>query len=98
MSIPPWCFGGGQMMSEEQIRRKVIDVLAGEFELDEENLTAEATLYDDLGLDSLDAVDMVVALEKAFGMKMNNEEEVRAVRTVGDLIALIVRLGSRQQN
>ena len=48
------------------IEEKVKNVLVDEFELDEAELSPDATLYDDLGLDSLDSVDLVVALEKTF--------------------------------
>lgn len=82
--------------SNETISCKVAEVLAEEFELAPDLLTADATLYDDLGLDSLDAVDMVVALEKAFGMKMTNEEAIRSVRTVGDLTAIVIKIRDQQ--
>ncbi|MEA1992494.1 MAG: acyl carrier protein [Thermodesulfobacteriota bacterium] len=84
------------MISEEQVRRGVTQIMAEEFELEPELLQPDATLYEDLGLDSLDAVDMVVALEKAFGMKMTDEEAVRAVRTLGDLFELVGRLSNQQ--
>ncbi|OGR07011.1 MAG: acyl carrier protein [Deltaproteobacteria bacterium RIFOXYD12_FULL_50_9] len=84
------------MSSNETISRKVTEVLAEEFELAPDLLTADATLYDDLGLDSLDAVDMVVALEKAFGMKMTNEDAIRGVRTVGDLTAVVIKIRDQQ--
>jgi len=77
------------MTTDELIRRQVIEVVSEEFELDPERLTPGATLYDDLGLDSLDAVDLVVALEKAFAIKLANEEAVRSVRTVDDLVRLV---------
>lgn len=77
------------MTANEQIRQQVIEVVAEEFELDPAKLTPEATLYDELGLDSLDAVDLVVALEKAFSIKLANEEAVRSVRTMGDLFQLV---------
>lgn len=77
------------MTANEQIRQQVIEVVAEEFELDPARLTPEATLYDDLGLDSLDAVDLVVALEKAFSIKLSNEEAVRSVRTMADLFQLV---------
>ena len=80
------------MMSEDQIRQKIIETVAEEFELDPGQLLPDATLYDDLGLDSLDAVDLVVAMEKAFGVKLANEEEVKTVRTVNDLFELIISL------
>ncbi|MBU0480813.1 MAG: DUF1493 family protein [Proteobacteria bacterium] len=80
------------MNQDDSIRRQVIEVIAEEFELDPAQLTPEATLYDDLGLDSLDAVDLVVALEKSFGVKLANEEAIKSVRTMGDLFTLISSL------
>jgi len=84
------------MMSDQEIRRRVAQIMAEEFELEPESLQPDASLYEDLGLDSLDAVDMVVAMEKAFGMKMADEEAVRAVRTLGDLFDLVCRLKNQQ--
>jgi len=81
------------MTVDERIRQQVIEVLTEEFELDPARLTPEATLYDDLGLDSLDAVDLVVALEKAFSFKLTDEAAVRAVRTVDDLLRLVEQTG-----
>jgi acyl carrier protein len=80
------------MMTDDQIRQKIVDTVAEEFELEQDQLTPEATLYDDLGLDSLDAVDLVVAMEKAFGVKLTNEEAIKSVRTVGDLNELIINM------
>lgn len=80
------------MISDEELRRKTIEVLAEEFELDPAEMTPEATLYDDLGLDSLDAVDMVVVLEKTFGMKLTDETTLRSIRTVDDLLRFLLRL------
>jgi acyl carrier protein len=79
------------MTVDERTRQLVLEVLTDEFELDPARLTPEATLYEDLGLDSLDAVDLVVAMEKAFAFKLADEEAVRAVRTVDDLFRLIDR-------
>ena len=80
------------MITEEEIKEKIISALSEEFELEPEKLRPSATLYDDLGFDSLDAVDMVVVLEKTFGVKFNDEEAIRSVRTVGDIFTLIIRL------
>ena len=55
-----------------------------EFEADEELLTPEARLREDLGLDSLDGVDLVIALEAAFGFRIG-EEEIRGIKTLGDV-------------
>jgi acyl carrier protein len=80
------------MISDEEIRQQIIEVISEEFELDPGQLIPTATLYDDLGLDSLDAVDMVVAMEKSFGVKLANEEAIKAVRTMADLSELIINL------
>lgn len=80
------------MISDEELRRKAVEVLAEEFELDVADMTPEATLYDDLGLDSLDAVDMVVVLEKTFGMRLTDEDALRAIRTIEDLLQFLIRL------
>ena len=80
------------MISDEEIFQQIVEVISEEFELDPGQLVPTATLYDDLGLDSLDAVDMVVAMEKSFGVKLANEEAIKAVRTMGDLCNLIINL------
>jgi len=82
------------MMSEEELRLKTVEVLAEEFELEPEQMTPEATLYDDLGLDSLDAVDMVVVLEKTFQIKMNDEEALRSIKTMDDLHRFLLKIQS----
>lgn len=76
-------------ITDEEIHQRVNTIFVEEFELEPEQLVPEATLYEDLGLDSLDAVDMVVALEKEFGVKMRDEESIRSVRTLDDLYTLL---------
>ena len=78
-------------MNDEEIFLRIKKVMAEEFELEPELLVPEATLFDQLGLDSLDAVDMVVAMEKEFGVKMRNEEAMRSVRTMDDLHKLVLK-------
>ena len=85
------------MISDQELCRKAIEVLADEFELDPEEMTPEATLYDDLGLDSLDAVDMVVVLEKTFGMKLTDQDALRSIRTVEDLLNFLIRLKAEKE-
>ena len=59
-------------------------VMIDEFEAEHEQLNAEAHLRDDLGMDSLDGVDLVVALEMAFGFRIP-EKEARGIRKLGDV-------------
>ncbi len=86
------------MISEDELRLKTIEVLAEEFELDPADMTPEATLYDDLDLDSLDTVDMVVVLEKTFQIKMGDEEALRAIRTMDDLYRYLLLLHTEKQS
>ncbi|MFW6303259.1 MAG: acyl carrier protein [Candidatus Sumerlaeota bacterium] len=79
-------------MLEQDAQDTVKNVLKEEFEVPEELLTSETELYQEMGLDSLDSVDLVVALEKAFDFKIVrsvDEERIRAIRTLGDLYAFI---------
>ena len=80
------------MMDEAALRLRVVEVLAEEFELDPADMGPEATIYEDLGLDSLDAVDMVVVLEKTLGMKLTDEEALRSIRTMEDLFQFLLSL------
>ena len=79
-------------MTDDKIFQRIKSIFIEEFELEPELLLPEATLFDDLGLDSLDAVDMVVALEKEFGVKMKDEESIRSVRTLDDLHRLLLSI------
>ncbi len=74
---------------QQQIIDTVNTALAEEFELDADAMQPEAHIFNDLGLDSLDAVDMVIVLEKAFGCKLRDEQAIREIRTLGDLYAFI---------
>ena len=79
-------------MTDAEIFQRIKSIFIEEFELEPELLLPEATLFDDLGLDSLDAVDMVVALEKEFGVKVKDEESIRSVRTLDDLHRLLLSI------
>ena len=52
------------MKTQEEIYKKVASVLEGLFEIDPELISADANLYEDLDIDSIDAVDLVVELKK----------------------------------
>ena len=86
------------MMSDEELCQQVVEVLAKEFELNPEQMKPDATLYDDLGLDSLDAVDMVVVLEKTFKMKLTDEKALRSIRTMDELFQFLIRLKSEAKS
>ena len=50
-------------------------------------------IFDDLGLDSLDIVDLIVALQQKFGVKIRDDERVRSIRNLDDIYNYIHRLG-----
>lgn len=85
-------------LTDDAIYQRIQSIFVEEFELAPEALTPEATLFDDLGLDSLDAVDMVVALEKEFGVKMKDEESIRSVRTLDDLHRLLLSIQAQMND
>jgi len=84
--------------TDDDIYQRVKTIFIEEFELEPEQLVPEATLFDDLGLDSLDAVDMVVALEKEFGVKMKDEESIRSIRSLDDLHKLLLSIHAQMNN
>ena len=69
-------------MTREEIEEKVKGFMIEELELEEDDLVAEALLKDDLGIDSLDFVDIVVIVDKIFGFKIK-PEEMTDVKTLG---------------
>ena len=76
-------------MTEQEIIGKVNAVFINAFEIDESEIRPEAHIFEDLGLDSLDIVDLVVELQKSFGVKIRDEEQVREIRTLSDIYEFI---------
>ncbi len=85
-------------MTEQEVIELIDSSLAEEFELDREDMTPEANIYEDLGLDSLDTVDMVIVLEGAFNFKIREEESVRSIRTLGDIHSFVLNKIAEQKN
>ena len=61
-------------MKREDIEKTVKDFMVEELELDAETITPDARLKEDIGIDSLDVVDIVVIVEKSFGFKIKMED------------------------
>jgi acyl carrier protein len=76
------------MMTKELIVEKINDFLIEDFEVEEEVLEPGANLKDTIGLDSLDFVDLVVAVESNFGVKLVGEDFTNVV-TLNDFYNLI---------
>jgi len=79
------------MKTQEEIYQKVASVLEDLFEIDPSLISADANLYEDLDIDSIDAVDLVVELKKITGKKMQ-PDDFKAVRTVQDIVDSVYAL------
>lgn len=77
-------------MTDNEITTTINTRLADEFELDLSSMIPGAHLYDDLGLDSLDRVDMVIVLENAFKFKIRDEETIREIKTLGEIHTYVI--------
>jgi acyl carrier protein len=73
------------MLSRDEIARRLHGYLEDMFEVPPNKINAQARLYEDLDLDSIDAVDLVVKLQELTGRKLK-VEEFKLVRTVGDVV------------
>lgn len=82
-------------MTEQDIIDKTNKVFEEAFEIDPAMLKPEAHIFTDLGLDSLDIVDLVVELQRAFGVKIRDEQDVREIRTLQDIYDFIGRIRSK---
>jgi len=76
------------MMDRHEIEEKVREFLIEDLEIEEEKIAPDALLKDDMGIDSLDFVDIVVIVEKKFGFKIKPEEmaEVKTLSQFCDYI------------
>jgi acyl carrier protein len=75
----------------DEIIEIVNKMLEEEFEIDPALLRPESLLYEDIGLDSLDAVDLIVLVDKQLGVRIE-EDQARAIRTLEDVYDTIADL------
>ena len=67
---------------------KIREILCNQFDVEENEVTLTTRIGEDLGADSLDAVDMLMSLEDEFDVEIP-DEEIENIRTVGDLVSYI---------
>jgi acyl carrier protein len=79
------------MVSRDQLYEKLTEYLVDLFEIPAERITPEAKLFEELDLDSIDAVDLMVKLQEFTGRRMK-PEDFKAVRTVGDVVDCLEKL------
>ena len=80
------------MATEQQIFEELKRVLVETFEIEPERSTPEARFYDDLDLDSIDAVDLLVKLRPFVGQKTISPNDFKQVRTIGDLTKVLEKI------
>ncbi|MDR3439080.1 acyl carrier protein [Telmatospirillum sp.] len=78
-------------LSREQIVGKLTDYLEEMFEIPRDAINSDATLFEDLDLDSIDAIDLVVKLQELTGRRIR-PEDFKSVRTVGDIVECVETL------
>lgn len=79
------------MNNKEEIYLKVVSIFEELFEIEAQKITLEANLYQDLDIDSIDAIDLVIELKNMTGKKMQ-PEDFRSVRTVQDVVDQVYKL------
>ena len=79
-------------MAEQTIEERVRSILVDQLNVNEEQVTLEASFIDDLGCDSLDNVELIMAFEEAFSDEIDGEipeAEAEKLTTVGDVVKYI---------
>lgn len=79
------------MLSKNEVYRRLARYLTDMFEVPEEKIRPEARLYEELDLDSIDALDLVMKLQEITGRRIS-PQEFKAVRTVGDVVDRVTAL------
>lgn len=67
---------------------KIKEMLSNQLDIEEEKITMESSIVDDLGADSLDVVDLIMSLEEEFDIEIP-DEEIENIKQVGDLVRYI---------
>src|SRR6476659_2613761 len=83
-------------MAEKSIEEKVKDIIVEQLGVNPEQVTPQASFIEDLGADSLDIVELVMAFEEEFGVEVP-DEDAEKLQTVGDVIKYIEEKSSKQQ-
>ena len=75
-------------MAKEEIFDNLKELVVDQLGVEEDEVTMEASMQDDLGADSLDLVDLVMSVEEEFGVKVA-DEDLENIKTVGDIVNYI---------
>ena len=70
---------------------KVKEIICTQFEVSEDRINEETSFLDDLDADSLDVVELAMSIEEAFDLPEISEDDIKSIRTVGDLVNYIMK-------
>ncbi len=78
-------------MTPETIFKTMQDLIAEQFAIDADEVTMDSSFVDDLGADSVDLVELVMAMEEEFDIGEIDEEDLQSLKTVGDCVRYLSR-------
>ncbi|MDK4624551.1 acyl carrier protein [Kingella kingae] len=83
-------------MTEQEIRQVLLDVLENLFEVDISKVSGSTNLYEDLEIDSIDAIDLIDHIKRQTGHKLQ-AEDFRSVRTIDDVVQAVLKKAENNQ-
>jgi acyl carrier protein len=78
----------GGAIVEKSVEKRVIEIIVEQLGVSEEEITMEASFIDDLGADSLDLVELIMAMEEEFSLEIS-DEDAEKIQTVQDVVNYI---------
>jgi acyl carrier protein len=85
-------------MAEQSIEQRVREIIINQLNVNDEQVTPEASFLDDLGADSLDTVELIMAFEEEFNDEIDGEipeSDAEKLQTVGDVVKYIEDIGAK---
>ncbi|MDK4573906.1 acyl carrier protein [Kingella kingae] len=83
-------------MTEQEIRQVLLDALENLFEVDISKVSGSTNLYEDLEIDSIDAIDLIDHIKRQTGHKLQ-AEDFRSVRTIDDVVQAVLKKTENNQ-
>ena len=80
-----------EKLTKDTVYKELVNILVSDFEIEENQITPEANLFDDLDLDSIDAVDLAVRVQQ-FTHKKISPDNFKQIKTINDVVNAIVEL------
>ena len=87
-----------EKMAEQSIEQRVREIIINQLNVNDEQVTPEASFLDDLGADSLDTVELIMAFEEEFNDEIDGEipeSDAEKLQTVGDVVKYIEDIGAK---